>query len=235
MPSKNPWGIFGGGGSGSVVGVTGTSPITVDNTDPTNPVVGETGLVESVTGIAPIAVNNADPANPIVSVSGTIQGRDGKDGVDGVNGIDGQDGLPGNRGPIGPMGNSGPPGEDGGLTLDDLVDLGTYSIPTPQKWQEVRTTLVLIGDSPYTVKSSDFTLRLRTSGGAISVQLPDPKNGYSILAFDETGDAGSNNITFKRFGSEKIRGLAADLVVSAGFGVWYLFTDGTDVYVSGVL
>ena len=42
MPS--PWGIFGGGG-GTVDSVTGTAPITVDNTDPANPIVGLSGGV----------------------------------------------------------------------------------------------------------------------------------------------------------------------------------------------
>jgi hypothetical protein len=69
MPS--PWGIFGGGGTGSVNSVTGSGPITVNNTDPANPVVGETGLVESVTGTGAITVDNTDPANPVVQFSGT--------------------------------------------------------------------------------------------------------------------------------------------------------------------
>jgi hypothetical protein len=44
MPSANPWGIFGGTGGG-VNGVTGTAPITVDNTDPANPIIGLSGGV----------------------------------------------------------------------------------------------------------------------------------------------------------------------------------------------
>lgn len=85
-----------GGGGGGVEGVTGVSPITVDNTDPLNPVVehdasgasagsytsanitidadghvtaaadGSSSGVASVTGTAPIAVDNTDPVNPVV-------------------------------------------------------------------------------------------------------------------------------------------------------------------------
>ncbi len=87
----------GGGGGGSVNSVTGTAPITVDNTDPANPIVGiGAGLVNSVTGTAPITVNNSDPDNPVVGLSagvGTLKvrlaastntGRTGLAAIDGV-------------------------------------------------------------------------------------------------------------------------------------------------------
>lgn len=57
--------------------VAGTN-ITVDNTDPLNPIVsvtsGGSGTVESVVAGTGITVDDTDPANPIVSVTGGVTG-----------------------------------------------------------------------------------------------------------------------------------------------------------------
>lgn len=44
------WAAMGGGGGGTVAGVTGTAPITVDNTDPANPIVGSTAATTATAG-----------------------------------------------------------------------------------------------------------------------------------------------------------------------------------------
>lgn len=58
-----------GGGGGGVASVVAGTGISVDNTDPANPVVSatSTAVVESVVAGAGITVDSTDPANPIVS------------------------------------------------------------------------------------------------------------------------------------------------------------------------
>ena len=51
----------------AVKGVTGTAPITVDNTDPQKPIIGS-DAVTTVTGTSPISVDLTDPQKPAVSV-----------------------------------------------------------------------------------------------------------------------------------------------------------------------
>lgn len=59
--------------SGLVSEVVAGTNVTVDNTDPTHPVVsaaGSSAVVESVVAGTNVTVDNTDPANPIVSASG---------------------------------------------------------------------------------------------------------------------------------------------------------------------
>lgn len=58
---------------GLVDSVVAGDNITVDNTDPANPIItGENGGVQSVTGSTNIDVDNTDPNNPVVSLIGII-------------------------------------------------------------------------------------------------------------------------------------------------------------------
>ena len=59
----------GGGGGGTVDSVVAGDNVTVDDTDPSNPVVSAQGVVESVVAGTNIAVDDTDPANPIVSAA----------------------------------------------------------------------------------------------------------------------------------------------------------------------
>ncbi len=58
-----------GGGGGGVESVVDGTGITVDNTDPANPIVNNVGVL-SVTAGTNVTVDNTDPQNPIVSSSG---------------------------------------------------------------------------------------------------------------------------------------------------------------------
>lgn len=63
--------LVGGGGTGDVNSVVAGDQITVDATDPANPIVSTTGLVESVVAGTNVTVDSTDPANPIVSATGS--------------------------------------------------------------------------------------------------------------------------------------------------------------------
>jgi len=54
-------------GGAAVKGVTGTTPITVDNTDPQNPIIGS-DAVTAVTGTAPVSIDSSNAQQPDVSV-----------------------------------------------------------------------------------------------------------------------------------------------------------------------
>ena len=61
----------GGGGGGGVASVSAENVyITVDNTDPANPIIGNGGVRTVSAGNAYIGVNNADPKNPVISNNG---------------------------------------------------------------------------------------------------------------------------------------------------------------------
>jgi hypothetical protein len=60
----------GGGGSGVVEAIVAGTGITVDDTDPANPVVAATAIVESVVAGTGVTVDNTDPANPVVAATG---------------------------------------------------------------------------------------------------------------------------------------------------------------------
>lgn len=66
----------GGGGGGTVDSVVAGSNISVDSTDPANPVVSTDAVVESIVAGANVTVDATDPANPVVSASGGAGGLD---------------------------------------------------------------------------------------------------------------------------------------------------------------
>jgi hypothetical protein len=64
---------IGSGGSGVVQTIVAGTNVTVDDTDPANPIVsssGGSGVVESIVAGSNITVDDTDPANPIISASG---------------------------------------------------------------------------------------------------------------------------------------------------------------------
>lgn len=62
--------VTGSAGGGGVDSVVAGDNITVDSTDPANPIVAGTAVVESVVAGTNVTVDSTDPANPIVSATG---------------------------------------------------------------------------------------------------------------------------------------------------------------------
>ena len=84
-PQANTITISASGGAvgGQVDSVVGGTDISVDSSDPVNPIVNFTGVipppggqVDSVVGGTDISVDNTDPANPIVSYTGASSGQE---------------------------------------------------------------------------------------------------------------------------------------------------------------
>lgn len=62
--------------------------------------------------------------------------------------------------------------------------------------ETVEYTNVTFAMSPYTVLSTDYFISCNTSGGAITILLPNSPTQYSTFVIkDRTGDALTNNIT----------------------------------------
>lgn len=63
---------------------------------------------------------------------------------------------------------------------------------------------------------------------ARAITLPTPSVGMNFRIKDKTGNAGTNNITLVRQGSEKIAGTAANYTISTNNQAIFLVSDGTD-------
>lgn len=111
-----------------------------------------------------------------------------------------------------------------------LAALATYVDAGPRGY---RRDTVAAGDSPYAVGTESRLLFVDTSGGAVSLQLPNPATwvGRSFWVKDKTGSFGTNNCTLVRAAAEKIDGLAANRVLAANWGGYMVTSDGTDWYI----
>ena len=103
----------------------------------------------------------------------------------------------------------------------------TVLVPAAQK-------TVTVADSPYTILSTDNYLYVDTSGGAVTIVLPDPTTfgyvkEYHIL--DTKGTFDTNNLTLSPHGAEKIEGLAANKVFQTAWGGWTVVTNQVDWFV----
>lgn len=80
--------------------------------------------------------------------------------------------------------------------------------------------------------TTDNTVFLDTSGATKTITLPTPTNGRRFTIVDSTGSFATNNATLARHGSEKINGVAASLVLATAWGIYNVYSDGTDWFVS---
>jgi len=87
--------------------------------------------------------------------------------------------------------------------------------------------------SPYTILITDDYLFVDTSGGAVTLHLPDPTQFHCSKQFrliDIKGTFETNNCTVTPFAAEKLEGLAAPKPFQTNWGGWTIVTDQTDWY-----
>ncbi len=195
-----------GTGDGVVETIVGGSNISVDSSDPANPVVSTTGLLESVVAGTNVTIDNTDPDNPIVNASGVLESV-----VAGTNvTVDNTD--PSNP-VISATGGSGSPG--GADTQVQFNDAGAFA-----------------GDSTFTFNKTADSLSVKkivgNTGQTLTVQGSD--EGGDILI--DGGDGGGvgvegGDITIKGGGSDQSTG--GDVTISGGGGDnigGYVFIEG---------
>lgn len=90
-----------------------------------------------------------------------------------------------------------------------------------------RTTRTITTSLTIDTTTTDDVIFCNQSG-AISITLPAPTLGRSILIKDISGTTETDNITLVRHASEKIEGLAASRILYTNFGSWTVIADGTN-------
>jgi len=89
----------------------------------------------------------------------------------------------------------------------------------------VRTTKTITSNYTVDTTTTDDII-LCNQSGAITITLPNPTVGRTIVIKDRSGNASTNTITVAPFASEQIEGLAASKVLSTNYGAW-TFTVGS--------
>lgn len=96
---------------------------------------------------------------------------------------------------------------------------------------DTTVTLVDASQSPYTVVPSDFLIDVDSSGGSVTIQLPDiPLNGKYFIIKDLTGSAATNNIIVTTVsGSTTIDG-ATSYTISTNYQSIQVTRNAQDMY-----
>jgi hypothetical protein len=90
-------------------------------------------------------------------------------------------------------------------------------------------TAVNHASSPYTPSATtDYILGCDTSGGAITINLPALGwNGQTFIIKDETGNAGTNNITVNAPATHTLDG-ASSVVIGTNYGMLLAYSNGVN-------
>jgi hypothetical protein len=114
-----------------------------------------------------------------------------------------------------------------GNLYTSIADDNTNNALSDQtKWlrngSPIPTTIDPGTQSPYVISSANdgATFLVNTAAGAQTFTLPAAIPGMTFTVKDVGGEAAVNEITLTPNGSDTIEFLAANLVLSAGYGVW---------------
>lgn len=104
--------------------------------------------------------------------------------------------------------------------IRSYLDLGTKG----RRVQVINTATTLAA-------ATHRDVNVDTSAGAVTLTLPTPTLGLEFRIKDSKGTFGTNACTLARAGTEKIEGLAASLILSADWGAYTIYSDGTDWFI----
>jgi hypothetical protein len=90
-----------------------------------------------------------------------------------------------------------------------------------------RTTRTITGNLTVDTTTTDYVIFCNQSTG-ITITLPTPTNGRTLIIVDISGNAQTNNITIAPHASEKIEGLNSSKIYQTNFGSLVLVADGTN-------
>jgi hypothetical protein len=99
------------------------------------------------------------------------------------------------------------------------------------------TSFARVVNAAYTVDSTagappDAQLYCNTTGAAFNLTLPTPTLGRALVVIDQAGQFNTHNLTLVRHAAEKINGGAASKVLTVNFGVYLVYSNGVDWFVS---
>lgn len=85
----------------------------------------------------------------------------------------------------------------------------------------------------YTIVSGDNgkVFLADSTSAAFNFTLPTASSGFVFTIKDSTGQFGTNNVSLVRAASESIEGVAATFVMSATWGSWTFFCNGTNWFI----
>ena len=108
-------------------------------------------------------------------------------------------------------------------TESDLQFRGLIS-SGKQEWK----TTDISSNTTITDTDNNLILLVDTTGGAVTITLPDPTLGRRVVMIKDVADFNENNCTIAPDGSENIDGVAASKVLDQMGGTWVLISDLTD-------
>lgn len=82
------------------------------------------------------------------------------------------------------------------------------------------------------ISLANKTIYLVDTSSARTLTFPSPASGTSFTVKDVTGNANTNNVTFARFASEKIEGIAASYIAYGNFFSLTFLSNGTDWFIT---
>ena len=89
------------------------------------------------------------------------------------------------------------------------------------------TTRTITANLTVDTTTTDYAI-LCNAAGAITVTLPAPANGRTLVIKDISGNASTNNITVAQHASETIEGVAASYLIQVSYQAITLVSDGTN-------
>jgi hypothetical protein len=184
------------------------------------------------------------------------QGTAGSNGGTGSAGAQGNQGTAGSNGGAGAQGNQGNQGvagsgtAAGGTTQIQYNNANAFAASAGLTWDNGNTRLgvgispglatldvqggvrlkrTVIAASTYTLLATDNTVGVSFIG-AVTLTLPSASSvpsGFFYSIQDESGSAGTNNITINRAGTDTING-ATNVVIAKNYGGVMIYSDGAN-------
>lgn len=94
--------------------------------------------------------------------------------------------------------------------------------------------MITVANSPYQILTTDDDLYVDTTGGAVTLIMPNPTvftGSKTYVIIDSKNKFDVNNVTLQRNGTEKIDNYAGDKTLSAIGGRYTVSTDMVDWFV----
>lgn len=124
--------------------------------------------------------------------------------------------------------------------------LGAITGPTDFEYITSRQTLLVgnvvsnlnvVSSTPYVVASSDYYLSVDSSGGAITIQLPNaaPNTGRIYFIKDATGSAATHAITVTTVGGAVLIDNATSKVINTNYGMIAVIFNDTKYEILGLI